>query len=276
MTTQLIYPNPNIACVPGMCLQYVRQTFDLPIRYGSATQAWINSPAQHQDRDFPAGCWVPVWFAIDIEPNGHVALLAPDGTVYSSSDNGNVPHHHPGIDDLISYYAYWGKMQLTYLGWSEDVAGYPVVSNDSSISFDSVTTPTQEDPLANLTPEVFAQIKQAALEGALAALDYQVPDAGDKTMTSVLDVARILRPLVHAVPAETLKRDVVRSPGGGGGTTSLAGIVAYFDESRLATIKAMPGSVAAPAAVDVEALVTRLKTELPPAVFAEFKAQINK
>jgi hypothetical protein len=112
-----------------MCLEYVRETFNLPIRYGSATEAWTNSTMKHTDTDFPAGCAVPIWFTIEIEPNGHVATLMPDGTVWSSSDLGTVPHHHPSIDDLIAYYAKWGKMTLNLLGWTEDVASYPVVAN---------------------------------------------------------------------------------------------------------------------------------------------------
>lgn len=272
MTAQLITPNPDIPCTPGYCLQYVRETFALPIRYGSATEAWNKSPSQHRDWNFPPGCWVPVWFAIDIEPNGHVALLAPDGSVYSSSDMTNVPHHHPSIADLIDYYLRWGKMTLTYLGWSEDVAGYPVVSADNSINFQSATIP-EDDPLSTFT---FADLKQAALEGALAALAYQVPDASpEKAQMSVLDVARIIRPLVHAVPEETLTRAVVR--GGkdtGGGTTSLAGVIAFFDQSRIDTINAKPAG-ATPATFDVEALVSRLKAELPPAIRADIAAKLT-
>lgn len=127
MFTQKITPNPNIPCTPGWCLQYVREAFGLPARYGSATEAWQKSPSKHEDWNFP-GRWVPVWFAIDTEPNGHVALLAPDASVYSSSDLTSTPHHHPNIADLIAYYARWGNMRLTFLGWSEDVAGYPVIT----------------------------------------------------------------------------------------------------------------------------------------------------
>lgn len=129
MYTQLITPNPDKPCRPGYCLEYVRTTYDLPIKYGSATEAWNNSTSKHLDTDFPAGCWTPVWFTIDTEPNGHVALLAPDGSVYSASDLTNNPHHHPDMTDLITYYAKWGNMVLTYLGWTEDVASYPVIAN---------------------------------------------------------------------------------------------------------------------------------------------------
>lgn len=146
MFTQLITPNPNIRCTPGWCLQYVRESFGLPVRYGSATEAWQKSASQHRDRNFPTGMYVPVWFTIDIEPNGHVALLTPDGSVYSSSDMTNTPHHHPSIDELISYYARWGKMKLTYLGWTEDVAGYPVIAA-SGINSQGTIKASEDDEL---------------------------------------------------------------------------------------------------------------------------------
>jgi len=145
---QVITPNPDVPCTPGWCLQYVRQAYGLPARYSSATEAWDNSTSQHTDWDFP-DCWVPVWFSLATEPAGHVALRAPDGSVYSSSDaNTSTPHHHPSLDDLISYYA--AGNPLTYLGWTEDVASYPVIA-DSSIGYEStIITPVQED---DLTPE---------------------------------------------------------------------------------------------------------------------------
>jgi hypothetical protein len=129
---QVITPNPNIPCQPGWCLQYVRQAFGLPARYGTATEAWQKSPSQHRDRDFPAGVWHPVWFSLANEPAGHVALRSPSGTVYSTSDLGSVPHQHLDLSDLMNYYARY-DMTLTYLGWTEDVAGYPVIA-DSGLS----------------------------------------------------------------------------------------------------------------------------------------------
>ena len=114
MITQLITPNPNIPAEEGMCLQYVRQAFGLPLRYGSATEAWNNSPSQHRDRNYPQGVWFPVWWALDKNVNGHVALVAPDGSVYSTSNlNPNPVKHHPSIADVEAYYAYYG-MTLTY------------------------------------------------------------------------------------------------------------------------------------------------------------------
>jgi hypothetical protein len=160
---QIITPNPNIRCEPGWCLQYVRQSFGLPARYGTATEAWEKSPSQHRDRNFPAGVWVPVWYGLDKEPAGHVVLLAPDGSVYSTSDYSNTAHHHPNLADLENYYARYG-MALTYRGWTEDVAGYPVLGSDG-INFQSITTTAQEwDEMAS-KEEIKEAFKEVAKEG---------------------------------------------------------------------------------------------------------------
>lgn len=131
--TQLIEPNPNIPAEEGMCLQYVRQTFGLPARYGSATEAWDNSPSQHPDRDYPQGVWFPVWWGLAGNVYGHVALAHSVYGVYSTSNlNPNPLKHHPSIADVEAYYAYYG-VPLTYRGWTEDVAGYPVIVEDDDM-----------------------------------------------------------------------------------------------------------------------------------------------
>ena len=128
MYTQIITPTPNIPCQAGWCLQYVRQAFDLPIRYGSATEAWENSPTQHPDGNFPEGVWHPVWYGLEKDPMGHVVLPAPNGNVYSTSDYSGRPRIHRDLADLEAFYAYYG-MELQYRGWTEDVCGFPVIAN---------------------------------------------------------------------------------------------------------------------------------------------------
>lgn len=154
MATQLITPTPDIACRPGWCLEYVRKTFGLPGRYDSATEAWFESDSQHLDRDFPAGVSHAVWYGIVQEPLGHVVLRMADGTVYSTSDNNNTPHHHPSLEHLESYYAYYG-MNLVYRGWTEDVASYPVIQLDG-ITAQGYITPIEED---EMKPEQMLELK---------------------------------------------------------------------------------------------------------------------
>lgn len=148
--TQTITPNPDISCRPGWCLEYVRRTYGLAARYDTATEAWENSPAQHQDTAFPENVWVPLWFALDGIPAGHVALRAPDGSIYSTSDETTTPHHHPTLDDLLAYY--W-RRPLTYLGWTEDVAGTPVVTPGfGAISVESADITAEPTPPVTQTP----------------------------------------------------------------------------------------------------------------------------
>jgi hypothetical protein len=142
---QLITPNPHIPCRPGWCLAYVNEAFGVPKKYGGATAAWYGSATKHADRNFPAGCWVPVWYALANEPNGHVVLLAPDGSCYSTSDPSTTPHHHPSLADLEWYYAHYG-MPLTYRGWTEDVEDTPVVTS-GGLSAQGDITLVQEDDM---------------------------------------------------------------------------------------------------------------------------------
>lgn len=158
---QIITPNPNIPCKPGWCLAYVNEAFGVPKRFGSATAAWFGSSTQHTDENFPAGVWLPVWYALANEPAGHVVLRAPDGSCYSTSDLSNTPHHHPNLAHLESYYAYYG-MTLTYRGWTEDVEGTPVIAGDSINPMGDIITPTSEEDDMAYTPE---ELKQLVAEG---------------------------------------------------------------------------------------------------------------
>jgi hypothetical protein len=174
---QLITPNPNIPCQPGWCLQYVRQAFNLPAAYPTATAAWEASSSKHRDRNFPGGVWVPVWFSLANEPAGHVALMAPDGSVYSTSDLGTVPHQHLDLSDLMNYYARYG-MTLTYLGWTEDVAGYPVMT--------SLTLASQGDVIEG---DIFMALTDAEQKRLLAAADRINGRVKDADVLNVSDGA---------------------------------------------------------------------------------------
>jgi hypothetical protein len=142
MFVQNITPNPNISCSPGWCLEYVRRAYGLGVVNPTAISAWQASKTQHRDQNFPAGVWVPLWFSVAGVPAGHVVLRAPDGSIYSTSDNTNTAHHHKDLSDLMGYYAKYGK-PLTYLGWTEDVQGTPVVH--------PVPDPVRQPPTVLLT-----------------------------------------------------------------------------------------------------------------------------
>lgn len=147
---QITTPTPDIPCRPGWCLQYVRETFGHPGIHPTATAAWEASATKHRDRNFPAGVWIPVWYGLDTNEAGHVVLRAPDGSVYSTSDLTNTPHHHPDLADLEAYYAYYG-MTLTYRGWTEDVQGIPVIKSITPQSTEEFTVAEAAKIIAILT-----------------------------------------------------------------------------------------------------------------------------
>ncbi len=168
---QLITPTPVIPCQGGWCLQYVRQAFGLPARYNDATEAWNKSTSKHADRNFPPGLWVPVWYDIVENPLGHVVLLAPDGRVYSTSDYSGWPVIHNSLADLEAFYAYY-KLTLKYRGWTEDVAGYPVLGKSVE------STPTEEEDIfMALTGKQIADRIERYLDSPISAIPEKVMES---------------------------------------------------------------------------------------------------
>lgn len=124
MAVQLIIPNPQIPCTPGMCLVYVRETFSIGPKYPSAIANWSASTRKHRNKQFPISTWVPIWFSLSDNPHGHVALRQPDGSIWSaSSPTATSPIRHTSLEDIQSYY----DGRLTYLGWTEDVEDVQIV-----------------------------------------------------------------------------------------------------------------------------------------------------
>jgi hypothetical protein len=193
---QVVTPNPDIPCTPGMCLQYVRLTFGLPARYGSATEAWDNSTTQHPGRDVPAGVWTPVWYGLDREPLGHVVLHAPDGSVYSTSDNSTTPHHHPDLADPEAYYAGWG-WPLAWRGWTEDVAGYPVITDGGLAAMGSTIT-TQEDDMGTVDA-----ITDQAMQNLATMVRGQVTEALADVTKSVAFQERFSVKMLEEIAAKS-------------------------------------------------------------------------
>lgn len=128
---QLVTPNPSVPCRPGWCLKYVADAYggNFPQVYPSATAAWNAAQFKHQDQNFPTNIDVPVWFSVRGVPEGHVAIRMADGSVYSTtSSTATKAVRHPNMQDLINAYAPYNP--LTYLGWTEDLAGKQLVVNE--------------------------------------------------------------------------------------------------------------------------------------------------
>ena len=128
MFVQAINPVPVIPSTPGWCLQYVREAYGItPGVYPTASAGWLASPTKHRDKDFPAGCAVPLWFAMEGVPAGHVVLRLADGSIYSTTEaEAKRPTLHPDLDHLMGVYARAG-LPLTYLGWTEDIENTRII-----------------------------------------------------------------------------------------------------------------------------------------------------
>lgn len=238
--TQLITPNPYIPAKSGWCLQYVRQAFDLPAMYPTATAAWEASTSKHRDRNYPTGVWFAVWWSIDGVPAGHVALVDPRGRVFSTSDLDPTPIHiHPNVADVENYYARHG-LTLRYRGWTEDVAGTPVIKR-SGINPQGTTTKKDGFEMAEVSDVVEALLTKKVKKG---------DGSGDITLAQVI---AWYDPNREKDIDEIFERQIARA-GGPTGKTSLQATLAYLDgnlnrivqqnAAQQAQIKALVGAVA--------------------------------
>lgn len=144
MTTyqQLRNPNFNIPVVPGECLVYVREVFNVPAKYGTAAAEWAENTTKHAGVAAPLGVSVPVHFTVATNPLGHVAVQAPDGSVWSDSvPSGSVALH----ESIAALEKYYGNEGLRYIGWTETV-------NDVRVVNPVVVTTPPPVPSGGLTP----------------------------------------------------------------------------------------------------------------------------
>lgn len=110
---------------------YVQGTYGIGPKYPTAAAAWGASAYKHADQNFPDNIWVPIWFTLQDNPDGHVALRQPDGSIWSaSSATDTTPVHHSSLADIEGYFG--GR--LTYLGWTEDVEDTLVMGNAGAAS----------------------------------------------------------------------------------------------------------------------------------------------
>ena len=112
-------PPPAGMSEAGMCLQYVRQNFDIAPLYASAIDAWNACASPHPgDRNPPAH--VPAWF---LSPSiyDHVAHHAGGGA-YVTTFNDDV-RFYPGPNGID---AICRDFDASWLGWGEDINGVRV------------------------------------------------------------------------------------------------------------------------------------------------------
>jgi hypothetical protein len=153
MARQLVKPNFEIIEIAGWCLRFSDKVFGLNAAYPTAWQAWTNTKFKHEDRNFPPGVAVPVWFdwVGDVgsgrQRYGHVAVRAPDGKIWSAPLSGTGRAWFATVDDLTR--AFGNGMK--YVGWSEDISNVKVIETgeqnmveDTQLNFDVLAQTFQD------------------------------------------------------------------------------------------------------------------------------------
>lgn len=140
---QLKHPNVAVSTKAiGWCLWWVQEAFKTPHVFPRAIDEWNANTFNHVGQP-PRGVFVPVFFTMKGVPAGHVAIAAPDGSIYStSSPHSLTPVHHQNLQDILRYYG----GQLSYLGWSEDIGGVRVVAP---------VPPVVQQAVAHVTPSKY-------------------------------------------------------------------------------------------------------------------------
>jgi hypothetical protein len=126
---QLIPADYNTVDQAGMCARFTWKAFGCNSihNYSTAREAWDGSEYKHSDA-LPAGVDVPIYFSwvwpgtgVDF---GHAAVATADGRVLSSPGQGYGQQWFASVDDCARYFG------AIYLGWTEDMAGCPVIVSD--------------------------------------------------------------------------------------------------------------------------------------------------
>lgn len=101
----------------GMCLKFVRTSYNVSPKYASAAIAWNKSKFRHSSTP-PKG--VPVWWTGGSRGFGHVAISDGGGFVISSDTGGKGRVGRTSIRRITKT---WNQ---TYRGWTEDINGVRV------------------------------------------------------------------------------------------------------------------------------------------------------
>jgi hypothetical protein len=132
--TQLVTPDSTVKGAVGWCLSFQEDVYHTPHLYATAPNntaqyAWSQCQYRHIDQDFPDDVAVLVWWRY--QNAGHVMTRYPDGTYYGSPwQLGTTQATVSSKSEVERLYSASGKYPLTYLGWSEDLAGTRIVKQE--------------------------------------------------------------------------------------------------------------------------------------------------
>lgn len=130
------------------------------------------------------------------------------------------------------------------------------------------STTIEEDEM----PFTFDDLKRAATEGALAALEWKVDNSVGRK-SSVLDTARYFDERFNQIPGRVLDEQIPRA-GEVGGNTSLRGVLAYTDQKHIETLRASVSAAQADG-VGVEDIIKAVKETLAAGVRVDATVKVG-
>lgn len=139
MFTQLVTPNldPTInengvlTDWLGWCLAYAKNAYSAFGPTGmTAWEAWTNTQFKHTE-EVPTNVYIPIWFS-GYNGMGHVSILykRDDGQIQIWS---SPISHKPYADVWGSIGEVERRYGVTYVGWSEDIAGVQVIKKGDDV-----------------------------------------------------------------------------------------------------------------------------------------------
>ena len=113
--TTVDHPKPPDQGARLVCASYMYERLLVSIpKHPSATTGWNASVRKHKNYHFPSDAWVPNMVLLSDNPDGHVALRQPDGSIWSSSSPVATMPVHTSLEIYSLIMA-----RLTYLSWTE-------------------------------------------------------------------------------------------------------------------------------------------------------------
>lgn len=153
----------------GWCLATVETAFETARIYSTAWAAWGGTQYRHEDRNFPIGVYFPIWFS-GYSGAGHVAIayVNSNGSMgIWTSPFEHIPYFYTGyhtVDALAEGY------KVSYVGWSEDLAGTRIIDLKSIPSPPPVTS---SYVISIITP------KQIAVKSGMHEWNLALPTFAD-------------------------------------------------------------------------------------------------
>lgn len=159
---QSYIPNINVRATPGMCLQYIDDAGESPLRSPTAKAAYKREEAGGRIRtdQFPENVWVVAWFEFTKGsyryPNGvtinfsdawHIAFMKRVGNrleIHDSEVHSGARQPYRALGEVEAWFKVYGAR---YVGWSTDCDGRNYAKEEKVMKFNEGDRKNKNDAL---------------------------------------------------------------------------------------------------------------------------------